>query len=39
MSMESIARKEGFKMPGPAAASNYNKLHLGNAKPTLLKFK
>jgi len=39
MSMESIARKEGFKIPGPTAASNYNKLHLGNAKPTLLKFK
>jgi len=39
MSMESIARKEGFKIPGPTAASNYSKLHLGNAKPTLLKFK
>jgi|19_taG_2_1085344.scaffolds.fasta_scaffold00896_7 chromosome segregation ATPase len=39
MSMESIARKEGFKIPGIAAAKNYNKLHLGNAKPTLLKFK
>lgn len=39
MSMESIARKEGFRIPGIAAAKNYNKLHLGNAKPTLLKFK
>jgi len=39
MSMESIARKEGFKIPGIASAKNYTKLHLGNAKPTLLKFK
>ena len=39
MSMESIARKEGFRMPGIASAKNYTKLHLGNAKPTLLKFK
>jgi chromosome segregation ATPase len=39
MSMGSIARKEGFKIPGIASAKNYTKLHLGNAKPTLLKFK
>ena len=39
MSVESISRKEGFSIPGIASAKNYSKLHLGNAKPTLLKFK
>ena len=34
-----ISRKEGFSIPGIASAKNYSKLHLGNAKPTLLKFK
>mgnify|MGYP003112106737 CR=1 FL=1 len=37
-SLSSISRKEGFTIPGIASAKNYNKLHLGNAKPTLLKF-
>jgi len=38
-SLSSISRKEGFTIPGIASAKNYTKLHLGNAKPTLLKFK
>ena len=38
-SLSSISRKEGFSIPGIASAKNYSKLHLGNAKPTLLKFK
>ena len=38
MSIGSIARQEGFKIPLASSAVNYRKNTLGNGKPTLLRF-
>jgi len=38
LSIGSIARQEGFKIPLASSAVNYRKNNLGTGKPTLLKF-